>query len=147
MAGRLLGGGGGDVGNARGGDLAADPAGDEGSAAAASAGAVTGAKNTMMVAWIQNQNNTFVLQNASLPVAQRRQVLPIAGVVLDVATLAAPLRDGSYTVAFHDTANGHPLQRAVVACPGAGCKATVPTFVGDIAVLVAAAWYVRLIVI
>ena len=92
--------------------------------------------NTMMVAWIQNANNTYVLQNASLPVDQRRQVCPIAGVVFDLGSLAAPLADGAYTVSFYDTASGTALESAAATCPGATCMAAVPTFVGDIAVLV-----------
>ena len=92
----------------------------------------------ILVAWIQNKNNTFSQQNASIPESIRPKVNLIEGLSIDVTSmLTAPLRlEGNARARFYDTSSGLQIAAdTTLSCPGA-CKVRVPPFSADIALVV-----------
>jgi hypothetical protein len=103
--------------------------------------------NSSAVAWLQNTNNTFVKQNASLPAAQRAALVPIEA--LNV-TLPGPFLSGRYSALWVNTTTGQVLQQQTAICePPASAtatrslsdtcqqlKLTAPTFVTDVALFI-----------
>ena len=90
---------------------------------------------SIMVLWIQNVNNTFALQNASLPISERPRLNTIEGVKLDLGTIVGHTLTGKASATFVDTSSGEAHSAAVLHCPD-DCKLEVPKFKTDIAVRV-----------
>ena len=92
-------------------------------------------QGAIAVLWIQNQNSTFSLQNASLPQSQRPALNVITGLKIDMWQFLPVL--GSFEVSFINTSSGATVKGASskLTCPTL-CTLDVPGFRSDLAVIV-----------
>ena len=94
----------------------------------------TASAATTLVIWLQNTNNTYVLQNSSRPPVARCPLWPVRHLELSPWP-HFNLSQGSYSVEWWNTTNGSIISRDVLSCADTPCSTTlsVPEFVSDIA--------------
>lgn len=101
--------------------------------------AATSAKpSVVIVLWLQNTNNTWAKQNASLPASSRAPLDRIDGLTVDMRALVTtmPLPAGSYSVEWIDTYTAMNSSGPAMQCAGQKCMLLgVPSFATDIAAI------------